>query len=244
MSVRPGSGTPPWALRFWPGHLLVVVLVAAATWLGTWQLDAWSTRRDAEARDLTRVDPVALGEVLGPDDPFPGDSVGRPVTLSGTWLDAGTTYVERGSRYWVVTPLEVGPGDAAIPVVRGVSDTPSAPAVEGSAELVGLLQPTEGTGATDPDPDDDVLPELRVADLVQRVDVDLYGGYAVLTQGTPGLATAEPEALPESGRFTAARNLFYAVEWWIFGGFAVFVWVRYLLDEARPPDDEDRPGDE
>ena len=51
--------------------------------LGFWQLDAWQTRRADEARDLTRADPVALSSVMGPDDPFPGRSVGQPVTLEG-----------------------------------------------------------------------------------------------------------------------------------------------------------------
>jgi hypothetical protein len=92
---------------------------------------------------------------------------------------------------------------------------------------------------------------------VQRVDVDLYGGYAVvadevapgawpvgdraLNDGTDGLAQADLEELPESSRFTAARNLFYAIEWWVFGGFALFVWVRYLLDERSPEPASDDP---
>ena len=32
---------------------------------------------------------MPLTDVLGPDDPFPGDQVGQPVTLSGTWLPDG-----------------------------------------------------------------------------------------------------------------------------------------------------------
>jgi len=247
--VRSRSG-PWWAPRYWPGHLLVVVLVGVAVWLGGWQWDAWAAKRAAEARDLTRVEPVPLSDVLGPDDPFPGDRVGQPVLLEGTWLDEATVFVERDRGYWVVTPLSVGPGGAALPVVRGVADTPQAPPVEGAAELVGWLQPPEGTGETDPDPTDDVLPQLRVADVVQRLEVDLYGGYAIAADevapgawpvgdrarnpGDDGLAQAHPEELPGSGRFTAARNLFYAIEWWVFGGFAAFVWVRYLLDERTP----------
>ena len=249
----PSARRPWWAPRYWPGHLLVLVLVGAAVWLGSWQWDAWQARRDAEALDLTRAEPVPLADVLGPDDPFPGDRVGQPVVLDGTWRDDATVFVERGGGYWVVTPLSVGPGETALPVVRGVADAPEAPPVEGEAELVGWLQPPEGTGELDPDPDDDVYPQLRVADLVQRVDVDLYGAYAVVADevapgdwpvgdaavndGTEGLAPADLEQLPESSRFTAARNLFYALEWWVFGGFAVFVWVRYLLDEARPADE-------
>ena len=240
--------TSVWAWRRWPGHLLVLVLVGVAVWLGTWQWDAWEARRAAEARDLTRGEPVPLADVLGPDEPFPADQVGQPAILTGEWVDAGTVYVERGSGYWVVTPLAVGgEGRPAIPVVRGVADSPRAAPVSGHAELVGWLQPPEGTGALDPDPTDDVLPQLRVADLVQRVDVDLYGAYAVAADevapgnwpvgdrsrnaGTEGLGQADLAELPESGRFTALRNLFYAVEWWVFGAFALFVWVRYLRDE-------------
>lgn len=247
------SPLPWWAPRYWPGHVLVVVLVALAGWLGSWQWDAWEARRDAEARDLTRVDPVPLANALGPDDAFPGDRVGQPVVLEGTWIDAGTVFVRREGGYWVVTPLSVGPDGAALPVVRGVAASSEAPPVSGRAELVGWLQPPEGTGAADPEPGDDVLPRVRVADLVQRVDVDLYGGYAVVADevtpgdwpvgdaavnaGTAGLGQASLAELPPSSRFTAARNLFYAVEWWVFGVFAIFVWVRYLRDER-----DDRPA--
>ena len=251
------SPTRFWAPRFWPGHLLTLALVATAVWLGAWQWDAWQERRAAAVRDLTQREPVPLDSVLGPDDPFPGNRVGQPVVLAGEWLDQGTVFIERESGYWVVTPLVVdGPDGSAIPVVRGVAESPQAPPVTGRAELVGWLQPPEGTGQVDPDPNDDVLPQLRVADLVQRVDVDLYGGYAVVADevapgdwpvgdraqnaGTRGLEQADLAELPESGRFTAARNLFYAIEWWIFGGFAIFVWLRYLLDtraaERRPAD--------
>lgn len=62
------------------GTLLAVVLVGIAGWLGGWQLDAWQARRAAEARDLTRLDPVPLSDVMGPDAPFPGNDVGRRST--------------------------------------------------------------------------------------------------------------------------------------------------------------------
>ena len=33
------------------------------------------------------------------------------------------------------------------------------------------------------------------------------------------------------GRFTALRNLLYAVEWWVFGAFAAFIWWRWVRDQ-------------
>jgi cytochrome oxidase assembly protein ShyY1 len=220
--------------------------VAAAVWLGSWQYDAWSSRRAAEAVDLTHADPRPLQDVIGPDDPFPGDEVGQPVLVAGTWVPSGTVYVENREHggedgVWVVTPVEVGPGSAALLVVRGwsasVGDAPPPPT--GDAELVAWLQPTEGTGAVDDDPADDVLPQLRIADALQHVDQDLYGAYAVVNQeyadavndGSSGLEQASLDQLPEAGRFTALRNLLYAVEWWFFGAFAVLIWWRWMRDE-------------
>jgi surfeit locus 1 family protein len=256
------------APRFWAVHLLALVLVGAAGALGVWQYDAWQTRRASDAADLTKVDPVPLGSVMGPDDPFPGDKVGQPVVLDGTWVPDGSVYIsgrQQGGRdgFWVVTPLAIGAGSApAVPIVRGwvpaVADAPPPP--RGHAEFVGWLQPTEGTGATDPDPSDDVLPQLRIADVIQHVDQDLYGGYAVVADrvavgawpsgasavndGTAGLEPATLEQLPDAGRFTAVRNLLYAFEWWVFGGFAAFVWWRHLRDVLEAEDAPEVPTDD
>jgi cytochrome oxidase assembly protein ShyY1 len=255
------------APRFWAVHLLALVLTAAAGGLGYWQYDAWHERRVAESVDLTRVDPVPLDAVMGPDDPFPGTRIGQPVVLDGTWVPDGTVYVsgrehEGEAGFWVVTPLAIsGPDDPALPVVRGwVADPEQAPAPPtGSGEFVGWLQPAEGSGATDEDPADDVLPQLRTADVIQHVRQDLYGAYAVVADevapgdwpvgptatndGTSGLARAGLDQLPEASTFTAVRNLLYAVEWWFFGGFAVFIWWRWTQDARRDArEGEDRGG--
>lgn len=249
------------APRYWGMHLLALVLTAAAVGLGVWQYDAWQARRAAEAQDLTRADPVALQSLMGPDDPFPGTEVGHPVLLEGTWVPDGTVFVSGREHdghqgYWVVTPLAItGAGDPAIPVVRGwVSNPDRAPqAPTGRAELVGWLQPPEGTGQMDDDPRDDVLPQLRTADIIQHVDQDLYGAYAVVADraatgswpdgarasndGTTGLVHADLQQLPDIGQFTAVRNLLYAIEWWFFAAFALFVWVRWIRDETARADE-------
>lgn len=238
--------------------MLAIIAVGAAIVLGLWQFDGWQVQREAEARDLTRAEPVALNSVLGSDDPFPGSGVGQPVTLEGTWVPDGTLYVsERDSGdqegFWVVTPLAITDADdPALLVVRGWTPDPSqAPAPPtGTAEMVAWLQPPEGTsGIADDNPDDDVVPQLRIADAIQHVDQDLYGAYAVVADevaegdwavganavnpGTSGLTQVQPEETPEVGRFTALRNFFYGVEWWIFGAFAAFVWWQWVRDRVR-----------
>lgn len=247
----------PLAPRWWPAHLLALTAAAVAAWLGVWQWQTWETHRAAVASDLTRVAPIPLEAALGPDDPFPGNQVGQPVVLDGTWVPSGTVFVsgrplDGRDGVWAVTPLEVdGGGGAALLVVRGWAPAPeqTPPPPTGRAELVGWLQPAEGTGAVDMDPTDDVLPQLRIADAIQHVDQDLYGGYAVVADrgapgawpigdravnpGTDGLEPIGPPRPLPVGRLTSLRNLLYALEWWVFGGFAVFLWWRYLADQTR-----------
>lgn len=229
-------------------HVPAVLAVVAAVLLGNWQLGAWQLHREDRAAELVDVDPVPLADVLGPDDPFPGDGVGRPVTLSGRWLPDSSVLVsgrendgEEG--YWTVVPLLVcgasgaACGDAAaIPVVVGWSATAAAAPrpPSGTSDVVGWLQPGESSDEPDPHPGDDVLPALRIADLLQRVDVDLYGGYVVLETPAAVRGAAEPvtpASLPKPPTSEGLRNFLYGVEWWLFGGFAVFLWWRWSRDE-------------
>jgi cytochrome oxidase assembly protein ShyY1 len=217
---------------------LALVLVGIAGMLGKWQYDAWQAHRDAEARDLTGVAAVPLTEVMGDDDPFPAPDLGRPVDVSGQWLDGGFWVADREQAgqpgYWAVAPLQVD--DAAVLVVRGWAPSPDAVllAATGEAEVTGWLQAPEGSLAVDDDASDDVFPEIRVADAVQRVDVDLYSAYLVSQEPAPGLEAAELEALPSPSRFTGVRNLLYAFEWWVFGAFAAFIWWRWRRDATTP----------
>lgn len=241
-------------------HVLALVAVAAAVALGLWQYDAWQTAREAQAVDLANEAPKPLQRVLAPDQPYPGDAVGQPVEFTGTWLPDETFYVagrEHGDRrgYWVVTPVAVEAatsGNAAAPailVVRGwSSDAGVVAGPTGTVDITGWLQPSEGSGAPDTDPHDDVFPELRVASVVQRVDRDLYGGYVIrevstgsTSGGLAGLEPVTPASLPEPSTFTSIRNLLYAGEWWVFGGFAAFIWWRWCRDAihaAREPERE------
>jgi cytochrome oxidase assembly protein ShyY1 len=239
------------APRLLPLHLLGVAATVAAVLLGLWQLNVWQAHREAEARDLTSLAPVPLSKVLGPDQPFPNSVVGRRVDISGEWLPRSTFYVmdrdldgRRG--FWVVTPVAVCADAAAcrtssaLLVVRGwTADPAHVPAApEGRVSVTGWLQPPEGSGVPDPDPTDNRLPELRIADAVQRVDQDLYGAFLIAEDarpaaGTAGLRPLGPESAPQVGTTTGLRNFLYAVQWWVFAGFALVVWWRWARDEVE-----------
>lgn len=253
-----------WSVRLWGAHLLALVCVGFAAGMGVWQYDAFQERRAAEQMDLTEADPVPITDVLGPDDPFPTAGLGRPVEVRGTFLDAGTVLVsgrdgvDGEDGRWLVTPLSVGAADQpAVPVVRGwvpadttIDDVPPPPA--GEVDLVGWLQPTEAAEDGDTDPEQGVIAHLRVADLVQLLDgQDLYGAYVVTREPLPadeaaGVDAATLDQLPPASRFTGLRNILYAIEWWVFAAFAVFLWWRHVRDATaervdQEPADEDEP---
>jgi cytochrome oxidase assembly protein ShyY1 len=116
---------------------------------------------------------------------------------------------------------------------------------------VGLLQPSEDTGAPDVSTRGDVIPELSVTALLPRAPYDLYGGYVVATAravpsggkpatGMAGLLPVTVEHLPGVDASTALRNLLYAFQWWVFAAFALFMWWRWLREDvlgrrASPP---------
>ncbi len=221
------------APRHWGAHLLMVAAAAAAVALGLWQLHVWEAAREAEAQDLSNAQPMPLADVISGDSPFPGEYLGQPVSFAGEWLGDSTLFVAdrdlAGKRgYWVVTPVLVG--GSAMPVVRGWSAEAEAPTPAGPVDLQGWLQASEGTGASDQDPHDDVIPEMRIASVVEHVDADLYSGYVVAREPTDALAAVTPESVPRVSSSTSLRNLLYAFQWWVFGGFAVYIWVRWCRD--------------
>jgi cytochrome oxidase assembly protein ShyY1 len=238
-------------------HLLAVVLTTAAILLGLWQWGTWEHQRQDTAGQLADAPAKPLNSVLTSDAPFPSSGVGQPVTFAGRWVPGGSIVVTdraQGSRrgVWAVTPVAVcdgGPDCAKAPAVlvvrgwtRSVSQVPPPPS--GRVRVTGWLQPGEGSDAPDPNPRDNVMPELSVADALQHVNQDLYGGYviakvvstgsttgAVSTAGTD-LEPVTPYSLPKPSAFTGLRNFLYALQWWVFAGFAVLLWLRWCRDEV------------
>jgi surfeit locus 1 family protein len=248
-------------------HALAIVATTAAVLLGVWQYGAWQIHREDKAASLANVAPRPLQSVMSSDDPFPGQDVGRPVSFSGRWLPQSTVYVadrlQHGRRgIWAVTPVAVcragqeADGCAKAPamlVVRGwapsVGDVPAPPT--GAVDVTGWLQPGEGAGLTDPNPTDDVIPEVRIADAIQHVDQDLYGAYVIAdvvstsaTTRDAALEAVTPASLPKAPAYTGLRNLLYAIEWWVFGGFAVFLWWRWCRDEMQRDGDAENDDPE
>ena len=225
---------------------LLVVFVAICVGLGQWQLDGWRAQRAAEQRDLTTRTPLPLLEVIGADDPFPGEDVGRPVTAVGSWVPgSGFLVGPRDSRgregWWALGIARLDGAPTSVPVVIGWVARPLIPEVSGAVEVTGLLQPGEGSFAPDADPTDRRFPEVRLASLTQLAPDDLVSAFVVARSVSPAPALGQRstrvavEEVPSVGVSTALRNFLYALQWFILALGALVVWGRFVRDELRAP---------
>lgn len=226
------------------GILLVLLAIAAVcARLGVWQLDrAQESARQAEAVEVAQAaDAVPLADVLAPQATFTGVADRRVVVARGRFGEDEVLVPDRvregETGLLVVTPFVVADTGATLAVVRGwvpqAADAAAVPAPAGDATVTGLLQVGE------PAHDDVDLPAGQVSDvspaaLVNRWGGPVYTGYLILTDVEPAQGGLLPAPLPEppSGAWDL-QNLAYAAQWWLFGGFAIALWVRLVRDEAR-----------
>ncbi|NOV96324.1 SURF1 family protein [Isoptericola halotolerans] len=176
----------------------------------------------------------------------------------GQLLVAGRA-LDGADGYLVLTPLRVSDdgtggaswaslsGEPVLPVVRGWVDssTPDPAALEvppGEVALHGWLQASESTARSGVVPDNPGGPpltqDIASSALANTWQGPIYTGYVVLTDSAPLQTTAAeggPAPLPrpvlEGGADVNLQNFFYALQWWVFGLFAVALWVRLVRDE-------------
>lgn len=215
-------------------HAFAVAAITAMVILGLWQLGHYGERQEMSVKEREEQSAVPIDAVLGPDAAFSAEADGRTVTATGTYAEPQFLVAgDDGPAPWLVTPLETG-NDAAVLVVRGRS-TQLRPAPAGEVTVTGTLLPSQAR-TEDPDPTDDVRPSLSTSRLVADVRTDLYSGYVVLDEQQPAAPDDLERVVPPAPdpSFTAGiRNLMYALQWWAFAAFAVFMWWRISREEIR-----------
>lgn len=235
--------------------LLVLFLAAAVVCgrLGAWQLERAEVRGSAaQERRLAEIEAqaaVPIEELIAPQTTFDGALVGRSVEVTGTYEADGQLLVtdrahDGRTGSLVLTPLRVQSSDpdadgAVLPVVRGwvAQDDPDAELVAvpgGTVTVTGYLQGSEGSGLPPGDVPAGTTDSISSAELLGEWGGPIWTGYAVLTSSTPA-QDAGIELLPpptRAGTGLNIQNLGYAAQWFVFGGFAVFLWIRLLKDEV------------
>ena len=219
---------------------LVLVVGAAFVQLGRWQLGVAESAAHREAVERARAEtPASLTTVLEPHSPFRDDLSSRPVTTTGRYAADGQLLVpdrrlDGVAGLWVLTPFVVDGTGATLPVVRGfVTDPADAGAPpEGSLTLAGGLAPGESpTRATVPEGQ---IGTVDLSVLVNTWPGDLYNAFLFLESEDPAGGGAQLTKVPVPLGDTGVqwRNAAYAVQWWVFAAFALWVWVRMVREEA------------
>lgn len=225
--------------------LLFAVLTAAAVvcgLLGAWQLDRARERGELaaarEAEAAAGAPPTALTEALAPQTALRSELLAVTVTATGEFrgedLLVADREVDGRLGYLVLSPLwvPVAGGEAVIPVVRGwVSDAVAPAAPSGEVTVVGHLRPSEASGRDTMPPGQ--VDAVSAAELVNRWGGPIWSAYLLAAETDPPDPAVVRAPLPEPESGLNIQNLAYALQWWIFGGFAFAVWVRMVRDEAR-----------
>ncbi|PZE72063.1 hypothetical protein DEI81_06775 [Curtobacterium sp. MCBD17_013] len=245
----------------WIGLLVLALALAALfAFLGRWQLErAIAT---AKVGPASTENQQVLDRVTKPQRSMPEDLAGQRVSVRGHFV-AGDTVVltgrSGGGRFQTVGHFVDSSSGASLPVVIGYADARRAALAGGARAATGRTVTVEGRYYPSESPDQDAFQKgehsaVAAASLVNEwhdFDGEIYGGYVVATHPTAAqahLGTIADRAPTRNVQFNWL-NLFYAVEWVVFAGFAVFLWYRFVKDawereQDEAAGDDDGPDDD
>jgi len=229
----------------WIAALLLALAIAAGfAALGQWQLSRSFER--AVVPDQQTENVVQLSSVAEPQVPVLSRATGQLVSFDAEFIPADYTVLSgrvnlADSGFWVVghAILTSGPNvgssitvalgwvstsDAAASAIRSLQANPPAPTI------TGRYLPSESP--QDNDFEHGANTTLAVPDLINRWSTPpqrVFGGYIVSHDAVPGLQRIDSPA-PSTEVSLNLLNVFYAIEWVIFAGFAIFLWYRLAKD--------------
>lgn len=233
----------------WIAALVAVLIVAALfSLLANWQLERSIDSSAADRPDTETA--VPLESIETPQQAMTADAFGRTVEVTlavvagdAVVLSGRVNHDEPG--WWVVVH-GVDPTGASLAVAAGWAPTEAAArsaaeALDAGADLgavLGRYLPSESPQQSDFEAGE--RSALAVAELInlwaQAPTADgapgVYGGYLILAEPLAGLDAIDAPAPSRAVEFSLL-NLFYALEWVLFAGFAVFLWWRLVQDERE-----------
>lgn len=249
--------TPRWLV--W----LVVVLGLGAGFvlLGLWQMNV--AREDAAAevlREAAARPVLELTATIQPHAAFPADGSNQRVQAVGRFEPARQVLVADrrlagADGFWVVQPFVVQETGARIPVVRGfvrslaAADAVAANSAAGSGAtepltLVGSLAPTESSSAGKKRLPNGQIGSIDVGALLNDWGGEVYNAFLFDIRETPDQGVTGPTGASASGGMERVpppdlpsgltlRNAAYALQWWVFAAFGLWMWVKMVRDDYR-----------
>ncbi len=218
----------------------LVIFIVVCVVLGRWQ---WDRTQDILAAERAAAsEPVALADIVAKDGTWNNAEIGRSVILDGAFtsdelLLPNRAYEGRAGT-WTITRFELENG-RSVAVVRGwlPDDVQSPPIRQDPTRIAGVLHPNEAfyEGANDSQ-----LITVDAPALAEQWNTELIDGYVMMQTQDPVLLAADapaPVIVPPTVQVGDVpfplQNFFYAVQWWIFAAFAIFVYGRWLYLDAR-----------
>jgi surfeit locus 1 family protein len=231
---------PRWVLAL----LLALAVAAGFALLGQWQLERAISSGEVVHRSTETVMP--LEDVAQTDGPVRQAATGQKVRVSGTFVPGDDQIIadrfNGGTKgFWVVSRLVTSTDSASIAVARGwAADQASARAASRTlatdaqaVTVTGRFLPAEApvvpAEGRDPHEMTTVSPAALVNLWANYTGQPVYAGYIVDAAPASGLAIID-SPVPVSDAAFNWLNLFYALEWAVFAGFAVFLWYRLVRD--------------
>lgn len=230
----------PW----WIGMLLFALVVAALfAWLGQWQL-ARAIDTDPPPPGITeQVRP--LEGVIEPGQYLPEPLVGQRVITQGEWVPGDfivvSSRVNGGELgYWVTGQLRVAERTSIAVALGWAPDREAADgavrALEAvgaaSAEITGRIISDEGVTPpprTEPERLDRMSPAALLSRWHDTEQLHVYRPYLASVTAPAGLVDIVSPA-PDAASTVNWLNIFYALEWAVFAGFAFYIWYRLARD--------------
>lgn len=243
----------------WIGALALALAVAGGfAWLGQWQLGHAITLDDEQIVEAEDVRPIA--DVTGPGEVMTDSSGGMTFSTQGNFVAGDFDVIEgrnNGGQVgsWVVGHLETtdaAPGHIAVAIgwapttdaAKKALDEIERDVAETALELAieGRYMPSDAPVRPASDQSPSLLLSMVPAQLVnlwQPYEGSAYAGYLVLHPA----GELSSQALSEYGLDVIDSvppmpvetvnwlNVFYAIEWIVFAGFAVFFWYRLTRDD-------------
>ena len=229
---------------------LVFALVVAAGFaaLSQWQLARSVATGTVIQRDTETV--VPLSSVAKPQSSVTDRANAQLVSVTGAWVPGDNVLVsdrlnEGVAGYWVVghfsADLPGGAGTSGLVAAVGWSATE-----KGAKSALAAIDATQATSTVTitgryiagEGPQDSNFEKGKLSTISPGAMINLwrhadpagvYGGYLVSAKPAGGL-TAIYSPVPSSDVEVNLLNVFYAIEWVVFAGFAIFLWYRLVKD--------------
>ncbi|OCG74580.1 SURF1 family protein [Microbacterium sediminis] len=234
----------------WIAMLALCLVVAGVfAWLGQWQLSS-AIDTDPPAPGATE-EVLPIDEVVAPGAYLEEPLVGQQVEVTGAWdpddfLIVSSRFNDDVEGFWVTGRLQLEDA-SSLAVAVGWAPTREA-ADRAAAELAADADPDAAVtltgrvisdeGPAVPRGDDPYeMTRMSPAALLGQwgeVPGDVYRPYLTAFDPTGAIADAGLDEIsspaPEIGSPINWLNIFYAIEWAVFAGFAFYLWYRLARD--------------